>query len=175
MLKAGYKEGFFTIQCNVPDSYSSKEFDYIQITQTIQYKGISVDVVVAVQLLKTTNRRFDMHIPPLPSTTISNKDTEYFASLINADLCTEIMRSNKFNICVEIVAYDKSRVSANKHLDLKRIGKIRGWMKRSKTEATIAKTVKNEKHFKKYIDIDGSKACTNDAIGSTYCSFTDYS
>ena len=170
MLKAGYKEGFFTIQCNVPDSYSSKEFDYIQITQTLQYKGISVDVVVAVQLLKTTNRRFDMLIPPLPSTTISNKDTEYFASLINADVCTEIMRSNKFNICGGIVDNDKSRVSAIKHLHLKRIGKMR----RSKTEpATIAKTVKNEKHLKKYVDVDGNKAYANDTNGSDYCSCTE--
>ncbi|GFH48749.1 predicted protein [Chaetoceros tenuissimus] len=155
MLKAGYKEGFFTIQCNVPDSYSSKEFDYIQITQTLQYKGSSVDVVVAVQLLKTTNRGFDMLIPPLPSTTISNKDTEYFASLINADVCTEIMRSNKFKICGGMVDNDKRRVSAIKHLHLKRIGKMRGWMKRSKIEpATIAKTVRNEKHLKKYVDVE---------------------
>ena len=69
-------------------------------------------------------------------------------SFINADVCTEIMRSNKFNMCGEMFAHDESRVSMIKHLGLKRIGKKRGWMKRSKTEATIASTVKNEKQFK---------------------------
>lgn len=168
MLKAGYERGFFTIHCIVPESYSSKEFDYIQITQTLQYKGISVDVVVAVQLIKTRNRRFDMLIPPLPSTTISNKDTEYFASFINADVCTEIMRSNKFNICGELFAHDKNRVSMIKHLGLKRIDKKRGWMKRSKTEATIANTVKNEKQFKKYNHVYGSKVSDNVSNGSAH-------